>query len=138
MMSVIPDLDETFAFLTQTLLKNFTFYLFDQNQKLSKEWEIHNMQIGSLCADKECIPAYVMDSDVKDLWSLIYNTGDSLDMSLSILSSKKYLHLEEESQMEADSQISKERATVFNQLIIKFQGPISGFAVNPINSKQIS
>jgi hypothetical protein len=124
MMNIYPQMDETYGFLTQTVLINLELYIFDLNFKVSNAWERLEMTL-------ERMPAYIMESDVKDLWNLLSNTGDVTVTGMGIINSKK-------DEISSNGKFNPEDCKVYNDVVLKSHQNISNFVINPLDASNLA
>ena len=115
----------TYIFLSEVVEKVFLDFAYRLETEVSKAWLKNNMSMKKM-------DAYIFDSDLSELWSLIKRTTDTKSSSKAILRKA----VPERRDKEFTHNQLEER--VHSSLLLISQVPILSFVVNPLNTSQLA
>ncbi|KAJ3351017.1 regulator of (H+)-ATPase in vacuolar membrane, partial [Kappamyces sp. JEL0680] len=137
-MNINPQMDPTFGFLTHSLEKQLSVFVFYMHLDIAERWNRLGMSYSKM-------QAYLFELNVSELWSLLLRTADSKKAALAIFSTKKPEREGSSYSIDAaaadqaaaeDTDDDTERAR--SHLILASQQPILSFAINPLDRNQLA
>jgi hypothetical protein len=131
MMNVNPELDETHGFLSQAIQKNLAVYIFGLDVEVARQW-------NKLDMDLKNIPAYIMECNLTDLWSLLCRTADAEKTAMGIIHTKNIKKWDSATFLADDLDDEPDSVVVSSDLIVTSKHPILSFAINPLDKNQVA
>ena len=133
LMNVVDSVDATFSYLAQSLDKPMITFLHKIDYEIAEKWREYSMDLKNL-------PAYLLETNVSDLLTLLYRTADFKKSSSAILNTR----IVENNNMEAvgaliiDSDLERVQTSVKSELIVSSNSTIVSFALNPLKGAQLA
>jgi WD40 repeat protein len=131
MMNVNPELDETHGFLSQAIQKNLAVYIFELDVEVARQWNKLDMELKS-------IPAYIMECNLTELWSLLCRTADAEKTAMGIIHTKNIKKWDSATFLADDYDDEPDSGIVSSDLILTSKYPILSFAINPLDKNQVA
>jgi WD40 repeat protein len=129
LMNVNPELDKSHGFVSQSVQKNLTVYIFILDVQVARQW-------NKLEMDVKCIPAYIMECNLKDLWSLLCRTANAKQTVRGIIHTKNIKKWDSATFL-ADG-YDDPSDDVISDLVVTSSSPILSFSINPLDRKQVA
>lgn len=135
-MNLNTTMDSTFIFLSEAVEKSLLHFAFQLESEVAEKWRKHNMTLVNM-------PAYILELQLSDLWSLIKRTADTKASATAILRIKPRRVLEKGNggSLYVDGKNIDDKETeerVRSTLIVTSPIPIVAFVVNPLDSTQLA
>ncbi|KAJ3274403.1 regulator of (H+)-ATPase in vacuolar membrane [Terramyces sp. JEL0728] len=124
-MNVNSHLDETFGFLSQGIERGLVAYIYDLDLKVTKDWQRLDMSFKN-------IPAYIMELNIQELWSLLNRTGNVKKTANAIFHTKSINKWDSGVYFDDDS-----TPEFLSETVVNSENKISSFAINPLDHQQI-
>ena len=135
-MNLNTTMDSTFIFLSEAVEKSLLHFAFQLESEVAEKWRNHSMKLVNM-------PAYILELQLSDLWSLIKRTADTKASATAILRIRPRRSLEKGNGdslyvdgKNVDDIETEER--VRSTLIVTSPIPIVAFVVNPLDSTQLA
>ncbi|KAI8899668.1 WD40-repeat-containing domain protein [Globomyces pollinis-pini] len=133
-MNINPGLDETFGFLSQALHRHLVKFVFNLDIRIANGWSTHHMEL-------DCMSAYILETQLSELWSLLNRTGDTQRNAKAIITTKpltkqdSHLYLQDLGSSGNDYDTNQPESVT--ETVVISEAPINAFAINPIQRSDV-
>ena len=128
-MNISNLFESTFGFLRHSLEKQFTGFVYHLHQQATRDWKKLGMTVSSM-------PAYLLEMELSDLWSLLKRTAHYRKALNAIISSQSRSDIPDDTDVGEEENEVEDR--VRSNLLVSSQLPILSFAINPLDRNQIA
>ncbi|KAJ3323371.1 regulator of (H+)-ATPase in vacuolar membrane [Boothiomyces sp. JEL0866] len=124
-MNVNSHVDETFGFLSQGIERGLVAYIYELDLEITMNWIRLDMNFKN-------IPAYIMELQIQELWSLLNRTGNVKKTANAIFHTKSI------KKWDSGAYFEDVNAPEFmSETVVNSDNIINSFAINPLDHHQI-